>query len=1506
MTMAKSSSPSHPNPASAASSSPIRISRRSAASPTTTRPTPSTPDSTSTAKRSFPAPSQPSSSAPPRIHGRTLGLSLIEDAKLAITTTDLDGVATTREIPGFELHDDRESSLEFQVPERTLSVAFELTGRVRSLSRGENVDLRASDVFHLNAVDRTEHTEALLLERMADGYRLYLLGKTGEPRASRPVQLEFKHRDFRDPVHTTLRTDDAGALYLGVLEGIAVVSAQGPGGQGQSWTLLEDAVRLPAAIHGAEGEPLFVPWVAPDGELRRERVSLLELRGPAYLRDRFDALSVENGMLKLSGLPAGDYELRLKEQQHALRVRITPGETQAGHVQSARRLLETPSTLPIQIESIEERDDVIRIQVRNAGAATRVHVAATRFHPEYSLFARLGAFGPAGLSAATLGSVESHYVSGRNIGDEYRYILERKYAEKFPGNMLDRPGLLLNPWAIRETRTGVQAPDEGEVWERAASEMARREAAAGIARQAPMPSPAFSPNLDFLAHPAVLLTNIEPNGDGIVEIDRKALGDKGEIHVLAVDTEQSAYRRLALTKAPPAAVRDLRLAGPLDPDARFSETRRIQTLAPGESITLDDVRTSRLELYDSLAKAYRLYVTLSNDDTLREFAFILRWPGMTESEKREKYSEYASHELNVFLARKDPAFFEAVVRPYIQNKKDRTFVDRYLLGEELTAWLEPAAYRRLNVVERILLARRHPDHAAATLRHLRDLNDLVPPDPDRWNFLFETALKGSALESAAAPFTAELDRLAALGYVGGEPAGEMFDAAVSFQATPTAALREGIEKAAPAPTAPARDDARRRTVRQLYRPVDRTKEWAENNYYHLPRELQNGDLIPVSAFWVDFAAHDGDAPFLSEHMAEASGSFAEIMLALAALDLPFEAPETEGEIADGALTLRAEAPTVAYLREIRTIEPDADALPILVTQNFFRLDDRFSFEGNERRDKFVRDEFLVHVPYGAQVVVTNPTSTPAKLSVLLQIPEGALPLMSGHFTRALSVDLQPFSTRTIEYIFYFPLPGEFVHYPVHVSRGDRIVAWAAPVKLNAVRTLSEIDRTSWEYISQYGGEDDVIGYLSTQNLGRVDLARIAWRMSDRDFFRSVLDILDGRRVYNDTLWSYGLHHNDLPAIRAYLDGRDDFVSQCGARLSSTLLDIDPVVRGAYEHFEYDPLINPRAHRLGAARRILNDRFHAQYHAFLRTLAYRPELTDDDRLALTYYLLLQDRVGEAIDWFARVDRGALPTAMQYDYAAAYLDFYRGDPAAARAAAAPYADYPVDKWRRRFAAVLAQADEIDGGGTAVVDPDHRDQAQGRLAATEPAFDFTAEAGSIQIRHRNLEACRVSFYLMDVELLFSRDPFVQEFSGQFSSIRPNASMDVELSSDSGTTSVDIPEALRHRNLMIEVAAAGRREARPYYSGALVVQLIENYGQVLVTADSAGRPLPRVYVKVYARMKGGDVRFYKDGYTDLRGRFEYASLSTDELENVDRFALLILSDEHGAEVREAAPPGR
>ncbi len=192
---------------------------------------------------------------------------------------------------------------------------------------------------------------------------------------------------------------------------------------------------------------------------------------------------------------------------------------------------------------------------------------------------------------------------------------------------------------------------------------------------------------------------------------------------------------------------DLRLAHGLDPDKHFTQQKLVTVVAQGETFRVEDITTTRFELYDSLAKIHALMVTLSNNPPLVEFGFLLNWDQLKPEEQRAKYSKYACHELNYFLFRKDPAFFEAVVLPYLKNKRDKTFLDQWLIGADLQGYLEPWKRAQLNVVERILLAQRLADEQPVTRRAIADLVDVMPPDVDRFNFLFNTAVQGSALEA---------------------------------------------------------------------------------------------------------------------------------------------------------------------------------------------------------------------------------------------------------------------------------------------------------------------------------------------------------------------------------------------------------------------------------------------------------------------------------------------------------------------------------------------------------------------------------------------------------------------------------------------------------------------------------------------------------------------------------------------------------------------------------------
>ena len=366
------------------------------------------------------------------------------------------------------------------------------------------------------------------------------------------------------------------------------------------------------------------------------------------------------------------------------------------------------------------------------------------------------------------------------------------------------------------------------------------------------------------------------------------------------------------------------------------------------------------------------------------------------------------------------------------------------------------------------------------------------------------------------------------------------------------------------------------------------------------------------------------------------------------------------------------------------------------------------------------------------------------------------------------------------------------------------------------------------------------------------------------------------------------------------------MQQAGLFIDSPLLTIDPVIRKAYQHLEYSPLVNARAHKVGKERVILNDRLLAQYQRLMAVLSYRKTLDDDDLMAVTYYLLLQDRVEEALAFFGRVKPEKLSTRLQYDYFKAYTAFYTEDTKTARAVATQYAAYPVDRWQKLFANVAAQLDEIEGkrAAAAVVDEKDRTQVQSNLAAAEASFDVAIKDKTVTVTYQNLTGFRVNYYLMDVELLFSRNPFVQQVTGQFSFVKPNQSTAVPLKDKSGTYTFELPEAYRSSNVMVEIVAAGVQKSQAYYANSMVVQLMENYGQLKVT-DLKGKPLAKVYVKVYAR-SGGEAKFYKDGYTDLRGQFDYTSLSTDEASGVSQFSILIMSETNGAVVREASPPKR
>lgn len=1485
------------------------------------------------------------------LNGTSVTNKVLEEPRLTIISTDLDGVATTKEVRDLKLLEDRELVHDLQVPQRMANIRFIFTAKTQVQSRNEKTTLSAEQTFAINEIDRTEKTEDLHFARINGEYVLDLLGKSGESKADRAIHFVFKLRDFTQPVNVSLQTDARGRIKLGALGGVAAVTATGPQGMSHAWTIRADEHTYSQTVNAAAGETITLPYMGTAEKPQREELSLLELRGDLPSVDRFDNIAIEKGLLHISKLEPGDYSLFIKPSGTAVRIRITAGQKEGNYVLGDYRKLEVRNAAPLQMETPVVSDKSVRVQLRNANKFTRVHIFATRFQPIFSAFGNLR-YGADEPYFYTFPLVESQYIAGRDIGDEYRYIIERKYARKFPGNMLERPSLLLNPWAIRSTETAQQVAAEGA--EFGARGMGRSGAGGRAGGESRMPGGAAQAdfaNLDFLAAGSLVLVNAEPDKNGVVEIPRADLGPHQDILIVAIDPENTVSRSVTLPEAA-AEYLDLRLAKSLDPKQHFTQQQRISFAPEGKPFAINDITSTKFEIYDSLPRLFMLYATLSNNGQLAEFDFIKGWKALKDEEKKQFYLKYASHELHFFIHEKDPDFFKNVLKPYLANKKEKQFLDNWLLEEDAAAYAKPWKFQQLNAFERILLGRRIKDEATQTTRLIKEQFELLPPDPVRFNQLFQTALKGSSLETGdALGIDAARDKAEQLNAIRAGDTLERFslaeqkapaDAAPPAPAAAAAASpppmdtkdaeksrslslrresgkkeaeelrkrgdmefkKDGKEALVAEMDFLADDTAKLKQMTQYYRKLDKTMEWVESNYYKLPLEQQQPGLIAVNSFWNSYA-QAGDGPFFSTNPAEATHNFPEMLMALALIDLPFTAKEHKTEFDGVKMTLTPGGPAVIYHQEIQPATKVAERAPILVSENYFRHGERFRSLNGEQLDKFITEEFLVDVVYGCHVVVTNPTSAKKKLDVLLQIPTGAMAVVNGQATKSIHLDLEPYHTQTLEYFFYFPSSGKFPHYPVQVADNGEVLAFAAPFAFNVVKELTNIDKESWDYISQHGTNDDVLNFLKTQNVLRVNLDRIAWRMKEKPFFETVLNLLATRHIYNNTLWSYGVQHDNPAAIRQFLLFADDFVRQCGEVLNSPLLVIDPIERRTYEQMDYRPLVNARVGQLGRQREILNDRFFQQYQRLLKLLTYRRQMDDSELMTVTYYLLLQDRVADALDYFGKVNAEKLPTRLQYDYFAAYLHLSKSEPQPAKAIAAKYADYPVERWKLAFANVANQVSEIQSPEAHLVDKEDRTQIQTTQAANAPAFDFVVESKQVKLNYQNLTEVKVNYYLMDVELLFSRNPFVQGESRQFSFIQPNLSETVKLPAKGNVLEFGLPPSLHTRNVLVEIVGSGETKSRAYYANSLAVRMLENSGQVQVLG-AKNSPLPQVYVKVYAKMKDGNVRFFKDGYTDLRGRFDYTSLNTNELDFVDKFALLIFSDEQGSVVREAAPPKR
>lgn len=65
-----------------------------------------------------------------------------------------------------------------------------------------------------------------------------------------------------------------------------------------------------------------------------------------------------------------------------------------------------------------------------------------------------------------------------------------------------------------------------------------------------------------------------------------------------------------------------------------------------------------------------------------KWKFVSRWEFLSWKRKNKLYNDFACHELNLFIFFRDNEYFMKVIRPFLRNKIEKTFVDYFLLEDE--------------------------------------------------------------------------------------------------------------------------------------------------------------------------------------------------------------------------------------------------------------------------------------------------------------------------------------------------------------------------------------------------------------------------------------------------------------------------------------------------------------------------------------------------------------------------------------------------------------------------------------------------------------------------------------------------------------------------------------------------------------------------------------------------------------------------------------------------------
>jgi len=1475
----------------------------------------------------------------------TASLGLCADSSVTLEFKTLDN-AVKKDVRRVALSDSADTEVEFTVPTNLREVSAVLSTTVNGK------ELSISHAFKVNGIDACPFlADVFLVPDEKRGYVLMTVGKNGEAFANEEVVVSLYHKFFRRSrcVTCTVRTNADGLFELGKLANVTSVKAEPKNDSffaKKTFNLLQDLVNVPARICRKGDSVIRIPFAAQSGS--KPRVSIYDAQ---FSSDISKTATYKPGYVIIEKLPPGDYTVFIDDVLSArVALHVSAGTSFScplgDYVLSNSRILQLSEDTPLQITGVKQAKDGDDVEVALSGynSATRVHVVVTSLLPVFTPYQMLCApmRYPDVIDFVTLSN--STYTEAAQCDAELMYILGRgkKNTAKYNGNTLYKPSLVFGKYAPPQQSVAVVSEPSPTQLQKMQAIFKRRYANELLAPFASARGRSEdTSNVEFLPQPSLVFSNLKPDENGIVAVP-SFKGDAFRcVQVIAADDDNTALynyvpaKGAAIGQAMPTA--DIRLSPGFDPAKHYSPCRKICCLSQGEEYKVTDIKATEYVSFAKLSALFDLYSGLSGESAanvqreLENFRPLTQWPALSDAAKLDFYDARMCHEVNYFLYKRDKAFFDATVKPVLQNKVRKEFMDLFLLGSsELARYADPYLFSTLNVFEKILFASTSKDKdgiTKPTLRAIEEAAALLPRNPRENDRVF---------------------------------AGARFKNKVTI----ADAVAEAVEPIAAAPNSDEKNDDDEAIAEPDPFSLDETVMVSEQRYYGFA-----GVSAPIEAtkFWKDFALwlldDGGKGAFLSPYCGHALSSLNEMLLALAVVDLPFDAAEPAiARDAQGGATLTPnEGAAIVFMEEL--VESSLVSSTLSVHSNYFDPCDSSEIVHGEKVDKFVLGTFETRKIYGCRSVITNVSSVEQSVEVLLQIPAGAVPVNQSYLTKSYRLSLAPFMTERQTYYFYFPEAGDFRCFPVHINKNGKTVAYSLDARLVQMKVVGADDeallnqkgsakRSDWGYILGElgnGSNKDVLSFLGENARAfEVDLSdeRLGRALAnDGKLFDEVTKVLKERGLYSEAVWRY--------ALIADKGGKElaEYVAMTSALKEKYLhpyfggddVEYDPVDRNDWNLAEFAPLICPRAHSDGVIQQ-LSTSFLGEYARFLLLMAFRSSSAGDmaaaDKLVMAQFLLFQRRTAEARRVFESIaeKEGKAASPLLYELVSCFLRvFSAGGPSGSDELGAIKLQCLTWKAKPLPARLLAAWQALEDVAKEVEAPQSVDALFDAelIAETQKAttaylnFSMIAkkEQRTIDISFRNVSACVFRYYAVDLELLFSESPFsLENDNDKISLISPNEIVKVSLPKESSAPPdkknkptdgnvhhyVELPEKYRGTNSIIECVATDAQgaEVRAVHAlndNSFAVQFDRDsvLGQCRVVynnkkdKDTFKKPITGAYCKVYSRdAVSGEHKFFKDGYTDIRGRFAYRALSTDQLQKADALAMFVRTPDDGATV--------